>query len=633
VIQDSFVGCFWDDGHRDMKRYFGNFHSVEKCRKKALEERWKYFGLQYDGQCRAANTYGHRTRYAHGKRSASAGCDAQCSKNGNWREERDKSAERQILHGTGWRNAIYRTQPTIWTIKKSKNMFANGTYVGCYKDDSSRQYDSYFDGKHTWRSVKSVDECGALAAKWDKPYFAMQVGHECRLGSKLFPKKGRYPPRYATTDFFYKHWDWRWSYHYDCHKTRAEKTSKNYPNIGGTHWSNAVYSTNPSPYYPAAYWDAPAGDSTIRFAFARAYCLNIEGGVPKDGKWKAGGKIILWECVNSRDQVDANMKFDVADGYIRLRDDPTWCITKKTPRDTNEQLTLQKCGSKEMWQKVTTNDDLTIKFAASKKSGFNAWGLGRYFNYWNIQRRAVYSYTKVNGYWSEAFAVQSAGPPTPKPTPAPTPPPGHKGLAKAMGWKIEEGKCTIEIWGGAPCAVSPNYPGIYTTDEKCVVSMARTKAVKVVDFATEKYFDILKFAGKTISGTPTGLVTTKLPKGSDKIEWTSDFYLGSSGWKICKEKPPAVPETPKKCDEILKGHKDRDYRGCVARTKTGRKCQKWEAQKPHKHSDMSGWKVKHYGLYGNMCRNPDSRLKTIWCYTTDPKMKKEECYAGDPGGF
>jgi hypothetical protein len=118
VIQDSFVGCFWDDGHRDMKRYLGKLHSVEKCRKKALAERWKYFGLQANGECRAANTYGHRKRYAHGKRSASAGCDAQCSKDGNWREERDKSAERQILHGTGWRNAIYRTQPTIWTIKK-----------------------------------------------------------------------------------------------------------------------------------------------------------------------------------------------------------------------------------------------------------------------------------------------------------------------------------------------------------------------------------------------------------------------------------------------------------------------------------------------------------------------------------
>lgn len=85
--------------------------------------------------------------------------------------------------------------------------------------------------------------------------------------------------------------------------------------------------------------------------FARAFCLNIEGGVPKGGKWKAGGKIILWPCVNTKDQVDANMRFNVVDGYIKLRDNPAWCITKKTPRDTNEQLTLQKCGAKKMWQK------------------------------------------------------------------------------------------------------------------------------------------------------------------------------------------------------------------------------------------------------------------------------------------
>jgi len=571
------------------------------------------------------------------KSVASAGADAQCGNNGgNW-ERHDKSPERQIFHGQGWRNAIYRTKPAIWTIKSDKRMFKNGSYVGCYQDDGNRQYDSYYDGKKTWKKVKSVDECGALAKKWDKPYFAMQVGQECRLGAKLFPgdpQKGRYPPRMATTHFFYKHWNWKWNNHYACARGRKPtKKSKNYPNIAGNHWTNAVYSTNPSPYYPAAYWDAPAGDATIRMAFARAFCLNIEGGVPKGGKWKAGGKIILWPCVNTKDQVDANMRFNVVDGYIKLRDNPAWCITKKTPRDTNEQLTLQKCGAKKMWQKITTNDDMTIKFAASKKSGFNIWGLGRYFNGWDIRRKPVYSYTGVDGYFNEAFAVQSGGPPTPKPTPVPTPPPGHRGLAKAMGWKIEEGKCTIEIWGGAPCAVSPNYPGIYTTDEKCVVSMEKTKAVKVVDFSSEKYFDRLKFGGTEMSGAPTGLKTETLPKGSNKIEWTSDFYVGSSGWKICKEKPLVVPEPDtKKCDEKLKGHKDNQYRGCQTRTKTGRKCQRWEDQKPHVHGHMSGWKVKSYGLHGAMCRNADNLMRTIWCYTTDPKMKKEECYAGDRGG-
>jgi len=351
VVQDSYVGCFWDNGHRDLKRYFGRPHYIEKCRKKAAVERWKYFSMQANGYCFAGNVYGRKPK----KSVASAGADAQCGNNGgNW-ERHDKSPERQIFHGQGWRNAIYRTKPAIWTIKSDKRMFKNGSYVGCYQDDGNRQYDSYYDGKKTWKKVKSVDECGALAKKWDKPYFAMQVGQECRLGAKLFPgdpQKGKYPPRMATTHFFYQHWNWKWNNHYACARGRKPtKKSKNYPNIAGNHWTNAVYSTNPSPYYPAAYWDAPAGDATIRVAFARAFCLNIEGGVPKGGKWKAGGKIILWPCVNTKDQVDANMRFNVVDGYIKLRDNPAWCITKKTPRDTNEQLTLQKCGAKKMWQK------------------------------------------------------------------------------------------------------------------------------------------------------------------------------------------------------------------------------------------------------------------------------------------
>jgi integrin beta 3 len=75
------------------------------------------------------------------------------------------------------------------------------------------------------------------------------------------------------------------------------------------------------------------------------------------------------------------------------------------------------------------------------------------------------------------------------------------------------------------------------------------------------------------------------------------------------------------CDETLSGEKDAGYRGCQAQTVTGKTCQKWNIQTPHKHKKVLG--EKGVGDH-NYCRNPDGE-DTIWCYTTDPDKRWEYC--------
>jgi len=74
------------------------------------------------------------------------------------------------------------------------------------------------------------------------------------------------------------------------------------------------------------------------------------------------------------------------------------------------------------------------------------------------------------------------------------------------------------------------------------------------------------------------------------------------------------------CAEYMSGQGE-DYRGCQSHTKSGRECQKWSSQYPHKH-DVSGG----YAGTGdhNMCRNPLGK-GNIWCYTKDPKEEWEYC--------
>ena len=84
-----------------------------------------------------------------------------------------------------------------------------------------------------------------------------------------------------------------------------------------------------------------------------------------------------------------------------------------------------------------------------------------------------------------------------------------------------------------------------------------------------------------------------------------------------------IPDNPYYCDETLRGRKDSGYRGCQRRTRSGKTCQRWSEQYPHKHTRGGNW---FYGTDGdhNKCRNPDGE-KTIWCYTIDPRSRWEYC--------
>jgi len=75
--------------------------------------------------------------------------------------------------------------------------------------------------------------------------------------------------------------------------------------------------------------------------------------------------------------------------------------------------------------------------------------------------------------------------------------------------------------------------------------------------------------------------------------------------------------------EGLWGAKGIGYRGKQTKTRSGRTCQAWDQQTPHKHSNGVD-KKPGFGQEANFCRNPGGG-NTIWCYTTDASKRWEYC--------
>ncbi|CAM9358488.1 unnamed protein product [Lampetra fluviatilis] len=65
------------------------------------------------------------------------------------------------------------------------------------------------------------------------------------------------------------------------------------------------------------------------------------------------------------------------------------------------------------------------------------------------------------------------------------------------------------------------------------------------------------------------------------------------------------------------------YRGFVEYTESGRRCQRWDAQNPHKHQ-FNPSNYPKFSLDDNYCRNPNGRSRP-WCFTTDKDVEWEYC--------
>ena len=69
-----------------------------------------------------------------------------------------------------------------------------------------------------------------------------------------------------------------------------------------------------------------------------------------------------------------------------------------------------------------------------------------------------------------------------------------------------------------------------------------------------------------------------------------------------------------------------NYAGSVGITRSGRLCQRWDAQTPHTHNvttamlpDVSVTEAEAF------CRSPDQDRNGPWCFTTDPQVVWEYC--------
>eukprot|EP00929_Paragymnodinium_shiwhaense_P112073 TRINITY_DN80333_c0_g1_i1.p1 TRINITY_DN80333_c0_g1~~TRINITY_DN80333_c0_g1_i1.p1 ORF type:complete len:993 (+),score=215.16 TRINITY_DN80333_c0_g1_i1:83-3061(+) len=73
-----------------------------------------------------------------------------------------------------------------------------------------------------------------------------------------------------------------------------------------------------------------------------------------------------------------------------------------------------------------------------------------------------------------------------------------------------------------------------------------------------------------------------------------------------------------------------DYNGVQSRSKTGRPCQRWDKQIPHKNGMLAKYPDKN--LTENYCRNPNGAVY-IWCYTRDEDVRWELCRSLDDTSF
>merc|ERR1712070_1230912 len=103
-------------------------------------------------------------------------------------------------------------------------------------------------------------------------------------------------------------------------------------------------------------------------------------------------------------------------------------------------------------------------------------------------------------------------------------------------WSVLSGPCLLDADG---CVNSPNYPSRYANGQSCDIraNPAQAAPIAVEAFDTEANFDKLVVNEIPYSGNlgrqggPHGVI----PSGT--IEWSSDYSIVKTGWKLCAATP------------------------------------------------------------------------------------------------
>jgi len=112
-------------------------------------------------------------------------------------------------------------------------------------------------------------------------------------------------------------------------------------------------------------------------------------------------------------------------------------------------------------------------------------------------------------------------------------------------------------------------------------------------------------------------------KESDWEKWTVNKMMRKSETRdaIAEGLRDAIAKGQVEC---YNGPKGEEYRGARSSTLTGRACQKWTEQNPHRHS-YTPERYPNAGLESNYCRNPSKSDVGPWCYTMDSGTRWEYC--------
>jgi len=106
-------------------------------------------------------------------------------------------------------------------------------------------------------------------------------------------------------------------------------------------------------------------------------------------------------------------------------------------------------------------------------------------------------------------------------------------------------------------------------------------------------------------GSTTSKKTTGIHQNIQLAKFTITY---SKSYKLCKETT-----------------KGTEYRGNINTSVSGKDCQRWDSQSPHKHSRYTMLAADDRKFAANYCRNPDNEPLGPWCYTQDKNKRWEYC--------